>query len=106
MFVINGESWKVKLVASGHPKLRHRNGTAAIGVCDDYDKVIYIDKNIKGSLFKEVLCHEITHAAMFSYNVDLTYEQEELIANIIAKYGREITSITDNIFKKIKRGYH
>jgi hypothetical protein len=36
---------------------------------------------------KKVLCHELTHAAMFSYNVDLNYQQGELIADLVATYG-------------------
>ena len=51
---------------------------------------------------KKVLCHEITHAAMFSYNVFLTYEQEELIADLLATYGEEIVDITNKIFSRIK----
>lgn len=51
---------------------------------------------------KKVLCHEIVHAAMFSYNVDLTLEQEELVADLIATYGEEIIDITNQMFKKIK----
>lgn len=39
---------------------------------------------------------------MFSYNVDLSYEQEELLADLIASYGQQIISITNQIFKKIK----
>lgn len=105
MFVINGEVWRIKMVPSGHRMLRRPDGVMTIGACDDYSKTIYIDKNLRGRRFKEVLCHEITHAAMFSYNVDLAYEQEELIANIIAKYGHEIINVTDRMFKKLKWGY-
>lgn len=39
---------------------------------------------------------------MFSYNVDLTLEQEELVADLIATYGEEIIDITNQMFKKIK----
>ena len=39
---------------------------------------------------------------MFSYNVDLTIEQEELVADLIATYGEEIIDITNQMFKKIK----
>jgi len=38
-------------------------------------------------MIKKVLCHELTHAAMFSYNVELTLDQEELFADLIATYG-------------------
>lgn len=39
---------------------------------------------------------------MFSYHVDLTYEQEEVIADIIATYGNEIIDITNKVFKKLQ----
>ena len=58
--------------------------------------------DLQDNFLKKVLCHEIVHAAMFSYNVDLTLEQEELIADLIATYGQEIIDITNTIFSKIK----
>ena len=56
-------------------------------------------------LMKKVLCHEITHAAMFSYNIFLTLDQEELLADLIATYGEEIITITNRVFAKLKGGY-
>ena len=53
----------------------------------------------------KVLCHEVAHAAMFSYEVELTLEQEELLADLIATYGEEIVDITDVLFKKLKERY-
>lgn len=82
---------------------RMDNGEFTIGVCDDNTKTIYISKLLRGEKLKQVLCHEIVHAAMFSYNVELDYEQEELLANLIAIYGKEIVQITDNIFKRLSR---
>lgn len=35
-------------------------------------------------------------------NVDLNYQQEELLANIIATYGEEILKITNDIFKRLR----
>jgi len=43
----------------------------------------------------------VTHAAMFSYNVNLSLEQEELIADLISTYGDEIIYITNKIFNKL-----
>lgn len=95
----------VKKVHPDHPMLIMPNGLKAIGVCDDVSKTIYINKELHGKKFKEVLCHEIVHAAMYSYDVELSYEEEELIANVVSKYGHEIIKITDVMLKKIKRGY-
>lgn len=40
---------------------------------------------------------------MFSYNIDLSVEQEELVADLIATYGDEIIYITNKIFTKLQR---
>lgn len=102
MFIINGESWHILLVDPHHPKLYRSDGSLSIGACDDWTKTIYVSNELTGRMLKKVLCHEITHAAMFSYNVELSLEQEELLADIAATYGAEIIQITDTIFRKLK----
>lgn len=102
MFNINGEDWGVLLVSPNHPKLVRSDGSVTIGVCDDNTKTIYISDNLDDFYLKKVLCHEITHAAMFSYNVELSIEQEELLADLVATYGSEIVHITNLMFKRIK----
>lgn len=74
MININGESWRVVLTSPTHPALYRTDGTLTIGSCDDSTKTIYINKELSPKYMKKVLCHELTHAAMFSYNVDLTLE--------------------------------
>lgn len=107
MFIINDEKWYVEYVSPIHPSLyRESTGTYTLGCCDDLTKTIYLNKNLQGSLLKKVLCHEITHAAMFSYNIELTYEQEEIVADIIATFGEEIVLTTNKIFNKLKEGYY
>ena len=103
MFTINHEIWVVKFMQPYDEIFRMDNGEFTIGVCDDNTKTIYISNLLRGEKLKQVLCHEIVHAAMFSYNVELDYEQEELLANLIAIYGKEIVQITDNIFKRLSR---
>lgn len=102
MININGEEWKVLLVAPSHPALRRSDGYSTLGCCDDILKIIFINDEIDESKIKKVLCHELTHAAMFSYNVDLSYKQEEIVANIIATYGQEIIETTNYIFLRLK----
>lgn len=102
MFQINGEWWKVVLTSTVQPKLFRSNGSLAIGSCDDESKTIYINENLSSTRMKKVLCHEITHAAMFSYNVELNIQQEELLADLIATYGQEIIDIINKIFTRMK----
>lgn len=79
------------------------DGSLTIGACDNLTKTIYINWGLSDSKFKKVLCHEVTHAAMFSYNVILTIEQEELLADLFATYGEEVIDITNNIFSRMRR---
>ena len=103
MFSINGEQWRLLFVPSNHVALLKPNGKFAIGACDDYTKTIYLDKNLTGDYLKKVMCHEITHAAMFSYNISLSLQQEELIADLMSTFGDEIIDITNMLFNYLKR---
>lgn len=105
MFSINGERWYIMSVPYNHHMLRKSSGHLAIGACDDLTKTIYLSNALEGRMLKKVLCHELTHAAMFSYNVELSHDQEEILADIIATYGEEIIAITNIIFQKIKEGF-
>ncbi len=102
MFLINNIIWKLNFVDPDYPLLRRINGQFSIGACDNLTRTIYINNTLKGDLLKKVLCHQLTHAAMFSYNVDLSLEQEELIADLISTYGQEIVYITNKIFNKLQ----
>lgn len=102
MININGEQWRVFLTSPFHPALKRSDGAYTLGCCDDVTKTIYISNDVSNKYLKKVLCHELTHAAMFSYNVDLTYEQEEVLADIIATYGQEIIHMANLLFKRLK----
>lgn len=102
MFEINEEFWFIKFVNPNHPIFLTQDGTYTIGVCDDPTKTIYLANNLEGSKLRKVLSHEIVHSAMFSYNIDLSYEQEEILADIIATYGREIINNANEMFKRLQ----
>ena len=102
MFLINNTYWKLAFVSPDFPLLQRESGEYSIGACDNLTRTIYINETLRDKLLKKVLCHEITHAAMFSYNVSLTPEQEELIADLISTYGEQIIYITNKIFTKLK----
>lgn len=104
-FVINGLGWRVRIVPPTHPMLLTNRNTFTLGCCDNSTKTIYIADGLDEVKFRKVLAHEVTHAAMFSYNVILTLDQEELLADIFSTYGDEIVAVTNKVFKKIKGRY-
>ncbi len=104
MLNINGENWRILLVSPNHPQLMKSDGSYSIGACNDAYKTIYINDELNDFYIKKVLAHELTHAAMFSYNIYLSLEQEEIVADLVATYGQEIICMTNLFFKRIKRG--
>lgn len=102
MISINGYEWKIFSVSPDSPFLMHENGTFALGMCDRDIQTIYINDELSGLQLKKVICHELVHASMYSYNIFLNSDQEEIIADLIATYGEEIIYITNKIFKKLK----
>lgn len=98
MFLINNIYWKLVFVEPNYPLLINYDGNYSIGACDNLTRTIYINNTLTGNLLKKVLCHQLTHAAMFSYGVLLSLQQQELVANLISTYGDEIIYITNKIF--------
>jgi hypothetical protein len=88
--IINGVRWVARLVSPAHPMLLTPWKTHALGVCDKVTQTICIDETLSPQKLKEVLCHEIVHAFMFSYAIDVTYDEEELVAEFVSKYGKNI----------------
>lgn len=102
MININGIDWKIYLVSSNHPQLKNLN-RVYLGCCDKETKSIYINENLNDIYLKKVLCHELVHACMFSYQVQLDDFQEEILADLIATYGEEIIDITNSTFKRLRK---
>lgn len=100
--IINGVRWRVRLVSPAHPLLLTPWFTHALGVCDKVTQTICIDKTLPPQKLKEVLCHELVHAFMFSYAIDLSYDEEEIVAELMSQYGEEILEVTDAIYNGIK----
>ena len=101
MFFINKVRWNIVFVPFNSYQLLKSDGQLTFATCDDITKTIYINNQLYGKFLKKVLCHEITHAAMFSYGINLTVDQEELLADLIATYGDEIIYTTNKIFQKL-----
>ena len=101
MFIINGEIWRVVFVTERDPALLKPNGDFAIGACDDYSNTIFLSNTLSGEFLKSVLCHEITHAIMFSYRIKMPLQQEELFAELMAAFGEEVIQITNVLFSHL-----
>ena len=105
MFIVNNEYWRIQFAPWGSQVLIRPNGELALGMCDSNTHTIYIADWLDSDTTRRVLCHEVTHAAMFSYGIRLTYDEEELVADIISTFGEEIISITNRVFHALKERF-
>lgn len=103
MIDFNGEEWEILFVSPLHPELEKSPGNFALGVCDDFQHKIYINKKLNNHYMRKVLAHELTHAAAFSYNMDLSYDEHEVLADFVATHGGKIVGLTKNIFENYKK---
>jgi hypothetical protein len=102
-FIINNILWRVIYINPADRIFTKSDGTKTVGVTDNNTNTIYIANNLFPSFREKVITHEVCHACMFSYGVDIDLDTEEFICNFLADYGREIVDISDHIFRNIKR---
>lgn len=99
IFYMNNIAWKIEYVKPTNQYLKNSFGVYTLGCCDRNTQTIYISDRLRGNMLRRVLLHEICHSAMWSYNVEMSVEQEEMFCNLIATYGDEIIGIVDDIFR-------
>lgn len=100
MFTINGIVWNLRLVEPHSTMLMRSDNTYTFGMTDRNTQCIYISNRINGSFFDRVLCHELCHAFAFSYNIFMDIQTEEIVADFLATYGREVFALADEIIRK------
>ena len=105
IFYIGNQEWTVIFVPPMSYSLQRQDGTYTYGSCDNPTHTIYIQNGLSEFMLWRVLCHEITHTVLFSYNIDLNLYEEEVLADLIATYGGEILMTTEEVYETIKRGF-
>lgn len=103
MFNCNGIVWEIYFVNAGSRYLIRNDGSKTIGMTNGLTHTIYIANNLKGRLLETVLAHELCHAVIFSYDIELDAELEEWVAQFVATYGREVVEILESLLPMIRR---
>ena len=103
MFVVNGIEWNLSLAEPCSDNLKRSDNTLALGVTDNNTKTVYINNRVSDAMFDKILCHELCHVASFSYNLHIDIQTEEIIADFLSTYGREIFDIADDLLRRFMR---
>lgn len=101
MFQVNGLNWRISLVEPHSDMLKRSDGTITLGVTDNNDRTVYMNNRLSYDMFDKILCHELCHVFSFSYGLHIPIEIEEMIADFLSTYGRDVIDVADNILKDI-----
>lgn len=101
MFKINDKTWEIVKISRHNPMLMRSDGSRTVGMTDRNTQTIYIADDLRGGFLDKVLCHELCHAFCLSYNIYMDIETEEIVADFLATYGREVFKIADRLLLKI-----
>lgn len=103
IFTVNNHEWKIEYEKPNSPNLLRNDGTLTIAVCDNNEKTIFINKNLKGYMFDKVLCHELTHLYAMEFDYYMDIETEEIVADFMSLFGRKIIYLLDDLAEILKR---
>ena len=101
MFKVNGLNWEISLVEPHSDMLRRSDNTITLGVTDNNDRTVYMNNRLSYDMFDKVLCHELCHVFSFAYNLHIPIEIEEMIADFLSTYGRDVIAVADDILKEV-----
>lgn len=102
-FVVNGIEWNLSLVEPYSNNLKRSDNTITLGVTDNNAKTIYINNRLSDAMFEKVLCHELVHVFSFEYNYNIDIQTEEIIADFMSLFGRDIIYLLDDLIKILKK---
>lgn len=88
-----------------YAKSWNTDGTISLGVTDNTTKTVTIADNVSDYMADKILCHELVHVYSFSYGCDIDMETEEIIADFMSLYGRNIVYTADKIFNLLEQKY-
>lgn len=96
-FVVNNQEWELKYVKPNSRNLMRSDGTITIGMTDNNTKTVYINNRLNEYMSEKVLAHEITHVFAFEYDYEMDIETEEIVADFISLYGKEIVYLLEDL---------
>ena len=100
---VNGTIWTLQFVNPNSEHLRRSDGTVTLGVTDNNVKTVYIADNLPEYMTDKVLCHELTHVFAFENNYYMDIRTEEIVADFMSLFGRNIVYLADEIMSNLVR---
>ncbi len=101
IFVVNGNIWRLDFVRSSSNNLQRSDGTFTFGVTDNNLKTVFMADNLSNYMKDKVFLHELTHVHAFEYDYVIPIEVEEIVADFLSLYGRDIVYLADRVMNNL-----
>lgn len=102
-FEINGAKWNVVFVSPQSDRLKRSDGSRTVGVTFLVKNTIYLSKCLRGAFLRRVTAHELCHAFCMTYNIHMSIDEEERLADWVATYGTELVYLLDDLMGILER---
>lgn len=102
-FLVNNQEWELMFVKPSSRQLIRSDGSITIGMTDNNTKTVYINNRLNSALTDKVVCHELTHVFAFEFDYSMDIETEEIVADFMSLYGRNIIYLLDKITELLLR---
>lgn len=105
MFTVNGKTWNIDFVEPLNRNLMRSDNVYTLGVTDNSLKTIFLSNKLYGKMLDKVLCHELVHVYSFENDCEIDIQTEEIIADFMSLYGRDIIYLADDIMNGVFKKY-
>ncbi len=101
---ILGHDWEISFVDKDSNKINSKlSGTSCFGICNSVAKYIFIADNVKETIVKDTLIHELVHAylgATLHHTEDEPEFEEEFVCEFLVNFGQPILDDCAAILRK------
>ena len=104
-FTVNDTVWKLRFVNPRDKNLRRKSGSFTIGMTDNNQKTVFIADNLSDYMTDKCLAHELTHVYAFTMNYLMDEETEEIVADFLSLFGRDIIYLLDDLMGILRKAY-
>lgn len=105
IFTVNNQEWQLKFVNPNSDELMRSDGSITLGMTDNNVKTVYINNKLNNYMTDKVLAHELTHVFAFEFDYFIPIETEEIVADFMSLYGRDIVYLLDDLVGILKKAY-
>lgn len=102
-FIVNNQEWRLLFVKPNSKELMRSDGSITLGMTDNNVKTVFVNNRLNDYMTDKVICHELTHVFAFEFDYYMDIETEEIVADFMSLYSRNIILLLDDLIKVLRR---